>query len=134
MIIQLLACLLLITSGDNTLEVKIQGIKEPKGMVRLAFYNSEEEYLDEEKIAFFHEELVIQTGEMTILIQLPKGDYSVAIYQDLNNDKELNTNLVGIPKEPYGFSNNVMGAFGPPSFEAAKVQFPTTNKITIYLR
>ena len=90
--------------------------------------------MDEAKIAYVHEELVNKSGDMTILIQLPKGDYSVAIYQDVNNDKELNTNLVGIPKEPYGFSNNVMGAFGPPSFEAAKVQFPSTNSITINLR
>ncbi|MFN7603100.1 MAG: DUF2141 domain-containing protein [Bacteroidota bacterium] len=40
---------------------------------------------------------------------------------------------MGIPKEGYGFSNNVMGSFGPPSFEKAKFKL-TDGVIQIKLR
>ena len=33
----------------------------------------------------------------------------------------MDLNLIGLPKEPYGFSNDVMGAFGPPDFDEAKI-------------
>lgn len=41
----------------------------------------------------------------SIQIELPEGEYAFCIYQDANNDGELNSNKIGIPKEPFGFSN-----------------------------
>ena len=40
---------------------------------------------------------------------------------DENGNGELDANFVGIPKEPWGFSNNAKGKFGPPKWE--DVQF-----------
>ena len=48
---------------------------------------------------------------------IPAGPYAIAVFQDKNNDGKLNKNLFGAPKEPYGFSNNKYGRFGPPEFE-----------------
>ncbi|MEQ8471883.1 MAG: DUF2141 domain-containing protein [Marinoscillum sp.] len=131
-----MSCLLifihLFFTSQLTLEVK--EIKELKGTLRIAVYDSEATHLDEETIAFYKEVPVTETGSMTIELDLPDGTYSIAIYHDLNNDKKLNTNLVGIPKEPYGFSNNVMGTFGPPSFEAARVMIPNSYSLSISLR
>lgn len=50
---------------------------------------------------------------------LKPGKYAVAVYHDENNNGDLDTNLVGIPNEAYGFSNNASGLFGPPAFEDA---------------
>ncbi|WP_421871785.1 DUF2141 domain-containing protein [Marinoscillum sp.] len=134
MFCQLFSLFLLFGSFVNTLEVKIQGIEEPQGMIRIAVYDSDEVHLDEEQISFFHEEPVNATGEMTIRIQLPEGSYSVAVFHDVNGDKALNKNMIGMPKEPYGFSNNAMGTFGPPSFEQARIRVPDAERITIKLR
>lgn len=51
---------------------------------------------------------------------VPDGEYAVKVFHDLNDNGRMDTNLFGIPKEPYGFSNNAMGTLGPPSFEEAK--------------
>lgn len=51
---------------------------------------------------------------------IPKGDYAVRMYQDVNNDGKANTGMFGMPKEPFGFSNNPSVSFGPPSFDKAK--------------
>lgn len=34
------------------------------------------------------------------------GEYAVALFQDLDDDLKLATSLRGVPKEPWGMSNN----------------------------
>ena len=51
------------------------------------------------------------------LHNLPKGNYVAVWFIDENGNEALDTNLFGIPTEPYGFSNNPTGV-GAPEFEA----------------
>ncbi|HYC02062.1 MAG TPA: DUF2141 domain-containing protein [Azospirillaceae bacterium] len=60
-------------------------------------------------------------GAATFAFDLPAGRYAVRAYQDLDGDGRMGTNLLGIPSEPYGFSNDAMGTMGQPSFEQAAV-------------
>jgi len=53
------------------------------------------------------------------------GTYAIAVFQDKDTDGKLDSNLFGAPTEPYGFSNNVYGRFGPPDFE--DVSFKVEN-------
>ena len=46
----------------------------------------------------------------------------MCIRDSLNNNNKLDTNLFGIPKEPYGFSNNARSKWGPPKYEIAKFE------------
>jgi uncharacterized protein (DUF2141 family) len=55
---------------------------------------------------------------------LKPGRYAVAVYHDENDNGELDTNLLGIPTEGYGFSNDATGFAGPPDFDAAAVEVP----------
>lgn len=63
---------------------------------------------------------------------LSKGQYAVRYYHDENMDGKMETNLVGKPTEGYGFSNNVIGKFGPPPFE--KWLFKVDNDMKINLK
>jgi uncharacterized protein (DUF2141 family) len=38
---------------------------------------------------------------------IPPGTYSLAVVQDENMNGKLDTNWLGIPKEGYGFANDV---------------------------
>lgn len=62
---------------------------------------------------------------------LAPGRYAIKAYHDINGNGKLDTNWMGIPKEPYGFGNDAMGAFGPPSYEqaAVKVDGPVTVRV-----
>ena len=64
---------------------------------------------------------------------VPKGDYAISIYHDVNADKECNMNFIGIPKEPYGFSNNFRPKFAKPTFNDCKIELSTDKSITIKL-
>lgn len=48
------------------------------------------------------------------------GSYAIAVFHDVNGNGELDRNFIGLPSEPYGFSNDV-GRRGPPNFDAARI-------------
>ena len=61
------------------------------------------------------------------------GTYAVAVFHDLNGNGRLDRNFIGLPSEPYGFSNDV-GRRGPPSFEGALITVKepsTTVRVTV---
>jgi uncharacterized protein (DUF2141 family) len=57
---------------------------------------------------------------------LPPGKYAISLFHDLDGDAEMDTNFVGFPKEPFGFSAP-MGKFGPPKFDEAAIEFSGEN-------
>jgi uncharacterized protein (DUF2141 family) len=59
-------------------------------------------------------------GKFTVVLKdLPEGPLAISLFQDANANGRLDMNAMGIPTEPYGFSNNASGSFGPPKFEQA---------------
>lgn len=55
-----------------------------------------------------------------VLRNVPPGAYGAAVFQDVDENKDLETNFVGMPKEPIGFSNDARIKLGPPAFDDAK--------------
>lgn len=49
------------------------------------------------------------------------GRYAVQVIHDENANDTFDRNLLGLPKEGYGFSNNPSSPFGPPDFDAAAI-------------
>ena len=65
---------------------------------------------------------------------LPPGIYAVTVYEDLNSNHKLDHNLIGIPREPVGVSNNPPARFGPPHFDECSFHLgDTAQTITITL-
>ena len=63
-----------------------------------------------------------------VTFDLPFGKYVVAGIHDLDNNGVLTGNFLGIPKEPFGFSNNKRGNLGPPKWEDVLFDFNEENK------
>lgn len=64
---------------------------------------------------------------------MPYGTYAVAVYQDRNGNGKLDKNALGIPTEPYAFSNNPTVKWKPPSFSEAAVAL-NAPKVTVSVR
>jgi uncharacterized protein (DUF2141 family) len=109
--------------AQATLEVTVKNIKEPKGNIRVGLFNNEKDFLKKA----IEGKVVKATGtEITVVFEnLKAGDYAVSVIHDENGNGELDSNMVGIPKEGFAFGNNAMGMFGPPDFEKAKVTVQT---------
>lgn len=50
---------------------------------------------------------------------VPPGRYAAVAYHDRNADRELDLNGLGMPTEPFGFSNDAPLLLGPPLFKDA---------------
>ena len=71
-------------------------------------------------------------GMSALMTDLPPGVYAVAVYEDLNSNLKLDHNLIGIPREPVGVSNNPPARFGLPHFDECSFRLGDTAKtITI---
>ncbi len=65
---------------------------------------------------------------------IPPGTYALAVIHDENMNGKLDTGLLGIPAEGYGFSNDARAWFGAPSFSAASFAYDgRTLDLTISL-
>ncbi len=118
--------------AESSLEVNVKGIAHGSGTLRVAIYQKQHKFLGED--GYFFSEITIRSiGPVTFNVPLSDGTYAISLFHDLNDDKELNTNLLGIPREPYGFSKS-RGIFGPPSFDDASFAVPATKQITIDIK
>lgn len=105
------------TAQAATVAVTLDTPKPGKGEYFIAVYGSAETFPRGEPA---HATRTRVTGEQQrIRIDVPAGRYAVAVYQDLNDNEQLDSNLVGVPSEPFGFSRNARGSMGPPEFDAA---------------
>ncbi len=118
--------------AQHKIEVVVNNVEQIKGNMMVALYNNEADYMkkhyDVKKAKITGKEVVVEFDNVV------PGEYAVTLFQDLNENLKLDTNVLGMPKEPYGFSNNVMGNMGPPSFAQAKVKVDEDKKLVISLR
>jgi uncharacterized protein (DUF2141 family) len=115
------------------LSIDVAGIQSTKGHVLIAVYDRADSFLQKPAAVAKVDAAV---GKVTaVLTKLPAGDYAISAFQDLNDNGNLDSNLLGIPTEPYGFSNDAEGHFGPPSFEQSRVHLAEEGShITVNLR
>ena len=113
-----LATLLMMSSGQafaDTLTVTVTGLKV-KGALKIALYDSETGYKTNKAVKAH--KLNVTNSTAQIEFSVPSGTYAIKSYHDLNNNDKLDFNPLGIPAEPYAFSNKAK-AMGQPSFKAA---------------
>lgn len=118
--------------AQNKITIKITGIKEIKGSIAIAIFDSKDTFL---KKGLEGKRINIEDVETEITFEnLLDGEYAIAVYQDENDNKKLDTGLLGIPTEKYGFSNNANVTFGPPKFDDAKFKATGDTFIEIELK
>ena len=108
----------------GTIKLRIGPIVEKIGVIRVALYDGESNFLNVKKCAYSKSVEVGAGDEITIqLDNIPYGEYAVVCFQDLNNNQNLDKNFFGAPKEPYAISNNVAGKWHIPNYRESKVNF-----------
>jgi uncharacterized protein (DUF2141 family) len=115
--------------NKGKLVIKFNGMNSNNGNVKIALCNSDANYQNH-KSPFIGKTIPIENNSAIIEIDdLPFGEYAVKAFHDEDANDDLNTNILGIPVEDYGFSNNASGLFGLPSWEDAKFRFYDKSKI-----
>jgi uncharacterized protein (DUF2141 family) len=115
----------------HTVTINFEGMKSDKGSLFVAVYDTKDDFL---KKQFKGDITKIVDKKATIILKdIPPGEYAISAFHDANDNKKMDTNFFGIPKEPIGISNNATGFMGPPKYNDAKftVNKNTTLAITI---
>ena len=102
--------------GQYRLEVAVRGVKTSEGLIQVALYREEGSFLKFDQVFRNASAPAAEGTTVVVLEDLPAGEYAIAIFHDENGNEELDTNWLGIPREPLGFSRARMKTFGPPSF------------------
>lgn len=106
--------------ATETVMVVVSGLASTQSVIKLNFYNAPEKFLKDGQMAI---RLFVKPEgkkEVSIPVELTPGEWAVALTQDLNNNDKLDKNFLGIPTEPFAFSNNVKPRFAAPSFTECK--------------
>lgn len=130
-------CIPLLVNADGskdeskgTITVFFSNIRSVKGRLAILLFNQSNGFPADHRLAIKKKFIEIDSDKTANYqwTNLPDGEYAVSVYHDENNNKQLETNFLGIPKEGVGTSNNVKSSFGPPSFKEALFQLDKDNK------
>ncbi len=123
----------LLLAAQHSLTITIEDIRSEEGVLYLAIYQNSDTWLNES--ATFRQQIVApKKGTMTLSFSnIPAGNYAVSVLHDMNRDKELNTNWLGMPAEAYGFSNNPGFMMRAPRFSECVFSAGPGSAITIDL-
>lgn len=127
--ISLLATLLAFSSAASAVSVTfdLKDLNSKSGKIYVAIFDSAASFPDKAPFAFTSVEVKKQT-EAKLVIELPEGDYAAGAYLDENGNNNLDTNVLGIPKERFGFSKNPRILFGLPSYQECEFRVDAENK------
>lgn len=104
--------------------VHVTGAASSRGVIRVALWREADGFpKDVRKVVQGGSVPLVEGEAIVVLEHVPAGVYAISTYHDENENGKLDTNLVGIPRELFGFSNNARGRMGPPSFNACKFSF-----------
>jgi uncharacterized protein (DUF2141 family) len=103
------------------LTVEVSGLKDATGNVYIAVYDSDSTWLSDttvlsKKVAISD---TLDGDLVRTELLLPLGEYALSVFYDKDDDGELDTNFIGMPKEPIALSNNAVAKFGPPKYADA---------------
>jgi uncharacterized protein (DUF2141 family) len=112
--------------STTTLEVMIDGITRPSGVMRVALFDSPDGFPGEMENVFRRIEVPVTDQSVTVTwANVPPGRYAVSVHHDIDENGRIETDFFGRPSEGYGTSNNVRGRFGPPKFTEAAIEVAT---------
>ncbi|MGJ3701297.1 DUF2141 domain-containing protein [Variovorax sp. AFSI2.2] len=99
----------------------------------VALYNDAASYADSKAVASQTAPMLGGNARL-VFTGLAPGRYALRAFADENGNGKLDANLMGMPTERYGFSNDAKGNRAAPAFEAAAISVEADLQTVIHLR
>jgi uncharacterized protein (DUF2141 family) len=123
-----------VTFEGGAVELRVEGVASTQGTVYASIFLQAEGFPGDKGMAFSYRAVPAQNGTVVLFFEeVPAGEFVVAVLHDADGNEELSFNLLGMPKEDYGFSRGARAMFGPPPFEKAAVSLQPgeSKKLTV---
>lgn len=101
----------------QTLNIKIEHIRNSKGTIFLAFFKDDISFQEEKPfmVKKFNKQSM-EKGSISVTVSIVEGLYGIALLDDENNNDQMEYNWLGIPREGFGFSDFYARGFRRPVF------------------
>lgn len=110
-------------NAQQTHTLVINNLGNKKGVLHIGWYNNAGDFRKPDKAVLSRSVAVEGKETVSVVFEnVREGSYAIAVFLDINGDKKINTNMLGIPRERYGFSNNVYPAFRAANFKEASFE------------
>lgn len=115
------------------LTVNVTGLENNDGVLQFGLYNNADQFPNVGETFKMIRVKTKGASRKYTFKGLPKGSYAVAIYQDENNNDNCDKNFIGVPKEPYAFSNDIRPKLSAPSFDDCMLNLDRDKTVSIKL-
>lgn len=117
--------------AQTSVKLKTENAEKNGGKIYVSVFNTEATCKAREVYESFI--LKVDTEVVSKELNLPTGNYIFSIFQDSNGNGKLDTNLIGIPSEKFGFSN-YDGKSAPGSFDRHRIKIREgSNEVVVSL-
>lgn len=120
--------------AQHNLSLNIDGVTSEEGNICFAVYTDEGSFLKFDKVYKSGSEKAVKGKTVFDITDLPEGEYAIAIFHDANGNNNLDTNMLGIPKEQIAFSKGKMKMFGPPKYNECAFTLNSNMEMNIRLQ
>ena len=107
------------TSSATEVVVRITGLSEPMGQVGCSLFAGPAGFPKDSSGARQLWQAADAKGVTCRFSEVPEGTYAVSIGHDLNGNKRVDANFIGLPTEQWGVSNNARPNMRAPRFDEA---------------
>ncbi len=115
-------------SGAAEVVVRVSGMSEPLGHVGCSLFAGATGFPMDNTAARNLWLPADAKGVTCRFNDVPEGTYAVSIGHDLNGNKRVDTNFIGLPTEQWGVSNNARPSLRAPRFEEASFKVAADAK------
>ena len=127
----LVGCIAESLFADASVAVTVNRVRPGKGVVRIALVNKVQ-FLKRGKLKNPLQKGIVKPLSKSVHYEfkdVAPGDYAVQVLQDFDQNGNMTNNWLGLPKEPWGMSNNPPVRLGPPKWERAKFTVTDSSEV-----
>ena len=123
------------SSSKARLFVHVQGLRNAEGIAGALLFQSARGFPDTKVQAFRMSGAHIRGNAATIVFtDLPSGQYALSVIHDENENRAMDKNLLRLPAEGFGFSNNPDTGLRLPAFSESSFDFTGDKDQHIYIK
>lgn len=111
--------------GEISLEMEINNLQSNNGPVYIRILDQSENPV------IVGTSSVVNYSTKISFDSISPGKYAIQFFHDENENQKMDFNLIGIPKEKFGSSNDVKPVLGPPKFEKMLFEIYDNKKIVM---
>lgn len=116
-----LLLIVLLQTPSGKITATIENPRDAKGKILCNLHNSAAAFPGKSKVQG-RSIVATQVSSKTVceFLNVPAGTWAVSVLHDENGNETMDSNFLGMPKEGYGVSNNVLSSMSAPKWDDAK--------------